>query len=135
MSTVKAIPISSAAEILGVGSIKLLRLLREKGILLPCNSPAQEYRDSGELQLKFAQFYLPGTLIKKTKPMPCVTQAGWHLLETIARDIRHGNTPEMAAPIWDAEIQPSEGCSKEESAKRCAGIRAILDEKTDADAA
>ena len=96
MSIVDAIPVTHAAEILGVGPRKLLKAMRDKNILLPCNSPAKEYRDSGELQLKFAQFRLPGTTIKKTHPVPYVTQAGWHLLETIARDLRHGNDPEIS---------------------------------------
>lgn len=107
MNTRQAIPVTHAAAILGVGSVTLFRELRARGILLPCNTPAPEYRQSGEMLLQFAEFYLPRTRIKQIKPCPHVTVAGWHLVETIAREIRHGQT-QAAAPVRSRNLSAAD---------------------------
>jgi hypothetical protein len=103
MNITDAIPVTHAAGILGVGSKTLFREMRARGILQADNTPAQEYRNTGELLLRFAVFHLGRTGIRQTKATPYVTVAGWHLVETIARDIRNGTT-KAPAPVRSGNI-------------------------------
>lgn len=130
MNAQKAIRITIAAGILGVGPKLLLRELRARNILDETNKPAPEYVESGQLGAEWQPIHMGRTGIVKHYLTPTVTIKGWPLLELIAMDIRHGHQPEMATPIRSGNSRPAHCLSAEESHQRCAGIIQILNDDT-----
>jgi len=120
--------ITEAAYILGVGPKCLMRELRAKNILNAENFPAQEYIDAGQLSAVLHPYPMGHTGITKFYPSPTVTIKGWPLLETIARDIRHGNKPKVATPVCSGDSSTSHSITAEERHERCAGILQMFDD-------
>jgi len=129
MKPVKAIRITVAAGILGVGPKILLRVLRTRNIIDAANKPAPEYVDAGQLDAEWIPVPMGRTGITKYFLTPTVTIKGWPILELIARDIRHG-AKEVATPDSSGNSRPAHCLSAEESHRRCAGIMEILSDDT-----
>lgn len=137
MKPVKAIRITVAAGMLGVGPKLLLRELRARNIIDAANKPAQEYVDAGQLSAEWIPVPMGRTGITKYFLTPTVTITGWPILELIARDIRHG-AKEVATADSSRNSRPANCLTAAESHKRCAGIMQILSDdacKTDVRAA
>lgn len=114
--------ITEAAYILGVGPKCLLRELRARNILNSENYPAQEYIDSGQLSAVLHPYPMGKTGITKHYPSPTVTAAGWLLLQSISKEMRHGQKPKVATPVCSGDSSTPNFLSPEESHERCAGI-------------
>lgn len=125
MKPVKAIRITVAAGMLGVGPKILLRAMRARNILDATNKPAQEYVDAGQLDAEWIPVPMGRTGITKHFLSPTVTLKGWPIIELIARDIRHG-AEEMATADSSRNSRPAHCLTAAESHQRIAGIMQIL---------
>lgn len=126
MKPSKAIRITVAAGMLGVGSKILMRELRARNILDQQNKPAPEYVSAGQLSAEWVPVPMGRTGIIKYFLSPTVTIAGWPLLELIARDIRHGHEPKAPEAIRSGNSSTAHSLTAEERHQRCAGILQIL---------
>lgn len=91
--TTNAIRLDEAAQLLGVSKQKLYAELRRCGVLGSANIVTRPYQRSGEFQVEYRGFNLPGTDIQRQYAVTLVTPAGMPLLQEIADAITTGTVP------------------------------------------
>lgn len=99
--------LAEAAVIHQVNKLKLMRCLRQAGILLPDNTPTREQIECGNFSVQHGGFVMPGTNINRHTQRAIVTPRGMKLLERVI-----ATHPEIIAASHGGRNSPAQNPSR-----------------------